>query len=395
MIIVSYVLGIISLIVCFYQLVIAILTKKRLKTLDKIDAVPPIEFPSISVIITAKDEENEIEEAINSRLESDYPNIEFIIVNDRSIDRTLEIINGLAKKDKRVKVVNIKELRDGWLGKINALNEGKKIANGDWLLFSDGDAFIKAGTLKKVIGFCIEKKVDFVAVLPEFSSSNFFVDVAVSVFFRSLLTIGRAYKAEEKNSRVSVGSGSFNFVKREAFIEAGEFEKLKMEVIDDVAMGQILKSSGAKTSMLIGKKFVRVKWYSNLKSLFDGMGRAMMTGLGNFNFFQLFLLSTIAFIIDTTPFIILIPFGIPYLQLIGIVSVVLIISATIITDNLMNRSFYYSFFLPIGYLLIYLISLYGGLKIFLNRGLTWRNTFYSINDLKNGRVFNYFPQKND
>ncbi len=395
MIIVYYIIASISLIVCFYQLVIAIITKKRLKTLDKIDAISLIEFPSISVIITAKDEENEIEDAINSRLESDYPNIEFIIVNDRSIDKTLQIINGIAKKDKRVKVVNIKDLRDGWLGKINALNEGKKIANGDWLLFSDGDAFIKPGTLKKVIRLCLKNNIDFVAVLPEFYSSNFVVDVPVSIFFRSLMTMGRAYKAEDKKSRVSVGSGSFNFVRREAFEKAGEFEKLKMEVIDDVAMGQILKSSGAKTSMLIGKKFVGVKWYSNLKSLFDGMGRAMMAGLGNFNFFQLFLLSTIAFIIDTTPFIILIPFGIPYLQLIGIVSIVFIISATIITDNLMNRSFYYSFFLPIGYLLIYLIALYGGLRIFINRGLIWRNTFYSINDLKKGRVFKYFPKKND
>ena len=240
---------------------------------------------------------------------------------------------------------------------------------------------------------CVEKNIDFVAILPEFYRSNFIIDVPVSIFFRSLITIGRVYRAEDKESSVSVGSGSFNFVLIDAFEKAGGFEKLKMEVIDDVTMGQILKSSGAKTLMLLGKKFVGVRWYSNLRSLFDGMGRAMMTGLGNFNFLQLFLLSTIAFVIDITPFIILIPFGIPYLQFIGIISIVFIISATIITDRLMNRSFHYSFFLPIGYVLIYLISLYGGFKVFTNGGLTWRDTFYSTKDLKDGRVFKYFPKK--
>lgn len=392
MIVVLYIGGVTSLLYCFYQLIIAIISSKKLIRLSNIKEIKLKDYPLISVIITAKDEEDSLKKAINSRLETDYPNIELIIINDRSIDKTAEIIKRISEKDKRVKIVNIEVLPDGWLGKLNALNEGVKLAKGDWLLFSDGDAFIKQGTLNKAMSHAIEKNLDFIAILPEFTKSNFLIDIAVSIFFRALLTIGRAYKAEDKNSPVAIGSGSFNFVKREAFEKLGGFEKLKMEVIDDVSLGQLLKSSGAKTSMLIGKEFVKVKWYSSLGSLFDGMGRAMMTGLGNFNFLQLFLLSSLAFIIDITPFILLLPFEISYLQIIGLISIIFIVSATIITDKLMNRSLCFSFFLPIGYVLIYMISLYGGLKFLLNGGLSWRNTFYSTKDLKKGRVFKYFPK---
>ena len=151
MIIFIQVLAYISLFVCSYQLVIAILSSRRLKNLKQINDSNLIEFPYISVLITAKDEESEIEGAVNLRLKTDYPNIEFIIINDRSKDRTPEIINDMADKDKRVKAVHIEELPEGWLGKLNALNEGKKLSKGEWLLFSDGDVHIEPGVLKKVL----------------------------------------------------------------------------------------------------------------------------------------------------------------------------------------------------------------------------------------------------
>jgi glycosyltransferase involved in cell wall biosynthesis len=86
----------------------------------------PCTYPLISVIITAKDEEEEIEDAINSRLLTDYPNIEFIIVNDRSEDKTGKIIDKLSRKDKRIKVLHLKTLPEGWLGKSERFKRREK-----------------------------------------------------------------------------------------------------------------------------------------------------------------------------------------------------------------------------------------------------------------------------
>ena len=387
--------GLLSFLFCLYQLIAALMVSRCLPYLK---SLPEPDFeedrkkaPMISVIISAKDEEREIEQALKSRLASDYPNLEIIVVNDRSSDDTGRILDRLQASDKRIRVLHLRERPRDWLGKLNALNEGMKIASGEWLLFSDGDVHIKKGTLARTVGRCERESIDFVAVIPDFRRSRFLIDLCVSIFFRGLLTIGRAYQAENPMSSVSVGSGSFNFVRRKAFEQAGGFAAFRMEVIDDVTMGQQMKAAGFRTSLMLGKGMVAVRWYDRFSALFHGMGRALMTGMGNFNLPQLLFLSSSAFILDMLPFILSVQNVSIVLKWVGISSAVLIILATIQSDRLLNRPPWFSLFLPLGYLLVYIIALYGGIKIWLERGLVWRDTYYPIKDLKKGRRFKYFP----
>src|SRR5262245_52974851 len=91
-------------------------------------ASAPRSFPRVSVVIPARDEERGIEAAVASHLASGYPDLEVVVVDDRSTDRTRAILERLALGDPRLHIVAGVEPPEGWLGKPHALAEGAATA---------------------------------------------------------------------------------------------------------------------------------------------------------------------------------------------------------------------------------------------------------------------------
>lgn len=112
----------------------------------------------VSIIIPAYNIENCIERCLKSIIKQTLTDIEIIVINDGSIDNTLKLINIFAKKDKRVKVVNKKNE-----GSIEARKSGLKLANGEFILFVDGDDWIEVDCLEKL--YNTSKENDFDVVL--------------------------------------------------------------------------------------------------------------------------------------------------------------------------------------------------------------------------------------
>ncbi len=119
----------------FLQLTLSVLTALRVPSMDSVN--PDLKnWPTLSVIVPAANEERSIEAATRSKICTDYPCVEFILVDDRSSDSTGKIMDEIFKNDQRLKVIHIDNLPEGWLGKLNAMNEGLKVSNGQWILFS-------------------------------------------------------------------------------------------------------------------------------------------------------------------------------------------------------------------------------------------------------------------
>ena len=374
-----------------FQLYVLIRTTRSMPYLKDFDYGDLQKYPLISVIVTACNEAETIEEAVNLRLKDNYPALEFILIDDRSTDGTAEIVDKIAAADPRVKVIHIAELPQGWLGKVHAMHRGVKKASGEWFLFSDADVHVKPGTLKKLIAYCEHKKLDHAAILPEFFSAGFFVDAAVSVSLRALLAGGRSYKAADEKSGIAVGAGAFNFVRRSAFEKTAGFPYLKLEIIDDITLGQMLKASGARNTAVNGRGFVGVRWYSSFNELVKGLGRAAVVGIGNLSLLRHIPLSSLAFILDIIPFVALIPIGIPYLPYLGMFTAAISITVSILSNRLTGLPLLSVFFLPVGYITVFFITMLGGLRFLKDKGIYWRGTFYPKKLLKKGRRFKLFP----
>ena len=95
--------------------------------------------PLVSAILPAKDEEINLAGCLSSVCGQTYPNLEIVVVDDRSTDRTGEIARAFAERDKRVRVLSIEHLPPGWTGKTHALDQALRHAGGEWLWFFDAD----------------------------------------------------------------------------------------------------------------------------------------------------------------------------------------------------------------------------------------------------------------
>src|SRR5260221_8428387 len=113
--------------------------------------VLPIGAVHCSVIVAARDEEARLEETVRHLLAQRHVALEVIVVDDRSIDATGEILRRLASEDTRGQAIRVGHLPDGWLGKSHACHVGASAATGDWLLVTDADCWLKPDVIARAL----------------------------------------------------------------------------------------------------------------------------------------------------------------------------------------------------------------------------------------------------
>ena len=136
-------------------------------------------LPTVSVVIPARNEERNLEQALESVLALDYPDLEIIVVNDRSTDGTGEILEKMAEQDPRLTVVTIASLPDGWIGKPYALHMGAQHARGEFILFTDADIVFDPSALRKAMAHVQAHRFDHVTLIPEGTMSGVFLRTLV------------------------------------------------------------------------------------------------------------------------------------------------------------------------------------------------------------------------
>ena len=118
--------------------------------------------PKISVIVPARDEEKNISNCLEYLAKQTYPNFEIISVDDRSTDKTPDLLKNFQKNTAvSFKTVRIEKLPPRWTGKNYAMFTGSKAATGQWLLFTDADTTHKPESLQTAIFQAREKKNRF------------------------------------------------------------------------------------------------------------------------------------------------------------------------------------------------------------------------------------------
>lgn len=225
-------------------------------------------FPNISVLLPAHNEEDVIEETINSILNSDYPGkIEIIVINDGSTDNTAKIVKTMQKKSKQIKLFNTNHI-----GKSKALNFGVTKAKCDYLLFLDADSSIEKNTLKEIVKPLNYKKIvaSSGSVRAKITSNplTWFQD------FEYILSSGWRYVSSLVGS-VSVLPGFF-IIRKDVFIKIGGFSADTLTEDFDITLS--IKKFGYEATVN-PKAVMYTTTPSNFKSLFK---QRVRWGRGNF-----------------------------------------------------------------------------------------------------------------
>lgn len=261
--------------------------ERKLLSLAAAETTEPGRWPSVSVLIPARNEAETIVDAMQSLLAVDYPELEIVLVNDRSSDRTGEIIEGLAREDGRIRTLHIEALPEGWNGKVHALHRGLELCRGEWLLLTDADVHFRPPALKRAIAYCLRQRRAFLSLLPRFRETGAVIGAAQTVLGMMLLSLIDARRITDPKRRTAMGVGAFNLVQRDCFDADEGFEWLRMEIADDAGLALMMKSRGASIDMLNGQDFIEVDWYPTLASMFDGVMQRLIMGVNYY--FSLYL----------------------------------------------------------------------------------------------------------
>ncbi len=278
----------------------------RLRALPALGHPPypgPRPWPRLAVLIAARNEADTIEPAFASLLAQDYPELEIVLVDDRSTDRTGEVIERLARGDGRATVVRIRELPAGWLGKVHALQRGLEASHAELVLLTDADVCFAPGALREAVAFMTARGLDHLAAIPRFEKTVGLVDIETAGGLRGLLTLVLPpWRATDADPRHFFGVGAFNLVRRAAFARTEGFAYLRMETADDVGVGMVLKRSGASSAAASAFDLVSVAWHRSLGSLFRGAEKAYAT-LGDCSAARMLLLAAAMAWIDAAPLV--------------------------------------------------------------------------------------------
>jgi glycosyltransferase involved in cell wall biosynthesis len=197
--------------------------------------------------------------------------IEILAVNDRSTDKTGTIMDRIAAQGraigKRISVLHIDELPAGWMGKTHALALAARQATAPWLLFTDADILFAPDSLRRAMNFAFAEEADHAVLFPTLLHRTPGEKMMNAIYQVTGLTASRAWKVADPKSRVSIGVGAFNMVRAEAYRAVGGFEKLRMEVLEDLRLGYELKKAGYRQRVAFGYGLVSVYWATGARGL--------------------------------------------------------------------------------------------------------------------------------
>ena len=257
--------------VSLYTLLQIIRGSLKMKDLGEVSSGVHNHFPLVSIIVPACNEETTLEPALRSLLKQDYPNLEIIVVDDRSTDGTFELLRKMGQEFPEIHLAQITELPTGWLGKNHALYWGAKQARGEILLFTDADVVMEPSTLCRAVAWFVDEQLDHLCLIFRNVAQGGLLNAMVIDALGGLFILLRPWNVRKAGSRAFIGVGAFNMILSRSYWKLGGHGALKMHPIDDIMLGKKVKQQGFTQDCLLAGDFVQVRWYETIAEMIRGL----------------------------------------------------------------------------------------------------------------------------
>jgi glycosyltransferase involved in cell wall biosynthesis len=359
----------------------------------------------VSVIVPARNEEVSIEATLTMLLVLDYDNYEVIAVDDRSTDSTGEIMKRVAaltvhlpqppaedagrvghssELSPLLRIIHHLELPPGWMGKTHAMYMAAHEATGDWLLFTDADVLFKPDSLRRALAYAETERADHLVMFPHMvmKSAGEFMMIA---FFQVMFLFGhRPWKVADPKAKDHMGVGAFNLVRRSTYEAVGTYEALRMEVVDDMKLGKVVKNAGFRQRNVFGGDLISIRWAHGAMGVVNNLTKNFFAVLS----FQWWRALATAF-------------GLAFLNLLPFIGVwqahgwarvpyaVALFAMFSIYVGMSQRSgvpFYYFLLHPVSTSLFIYTLMKSTVLTLWNDGIDWRGTKYNLDELRKGMV---------
>lgn len=242
-------------------------------------ASPPASAPLISVCIPARNEERNIHRCVESALGQDYPNLEVVVLDDRSTDATPTLLQEIASRDSRLIPIHGSDLPAGWAGKPHALYQAAASARGEWLCFVDADTFLAPNALSSVLTKARETEADMFTVMTRQILGSFWEKVVMPLVMTALSVGFSPRKVNDPKRRDAIANGQFIFIKRSVYDVIGGHESVKDQIVEDKAISEQVKWNGYRLVVTDGSQMVSTRMYTSLAEMWEGWTKNIYLGL--------------------------------------------------------------------------------------------------------------------
>jgi len=343
--------------------------------------------PRVSIIVPARNEEEHITPALTTLLKLDYDNYEVIAVDDRSTDRTGEVMDRMAatpEASSRLQIIHVAELPPGWLGKVHAMWCAAKHASGDWLLFTDADVLFRPDVLSRALAYAEAESADHLVLFPRLIMHSPGERMVIA-FFQTLFVFGhRPWKVADPKTKDHIGVGAFNLIRRRVYDAVGSYQALRFEVLDDMKLGKIVKNGGHAQRNVYGADLISLRWVKGALGMVNNLTKNFFA-IMSFQWWRALLSAFALAFLNLMPFL-----GIWLAQ--GWARLPYAVALASIFGIYVGMSWesdipaYYFVLHPIGAALFVYIMLRSMALTLARGGVVWRGTFYSLEELRRGMV---------
>lgn len=336
----------------------------------------PVDLPLISVLVPARNEEEDIVPCLESLRKQYYPAYEILVLDDNSTDRTAERVAEIAAKDPRVKLLQGEPLPQGWAGKPYACHQLAAQARGSWLLFTDADTIHAPGMLSSAMAYACEHNLSLVSGLPLQKTASFGQRVAVpAMYFVILCCMPLWWVQGARRPRPGLVIGQFIFVNAADYHEVGGHEAVRSRILEDIWLGFTMARHGKRLGVVDLSGVVS----GEFGDLWEGFGKFAysIASLGTW-LFVLIILGVVGLFV--APFIMMATHLSPWVRYdwwaIIVVQVVLILIMRVLVDRRFSYKRLYSISLPAGMLFLLASGVWAWKRRHTGGGVSWKDRTY-------------------
>ncbi len=336
--------------------------------------------PLVSIILPVRNQAVTIGECMESLTHLNYQNREIIVVEGGSTDGTGKI---LQKYQGKVGFVDEEPLPPGWVGKNWACHLGFLKAQGQLLLFTDGDSVHSYDSLTRAVDYLQSSNIDLFSLAPRPILKSFWEKVLQPpIFLLIMLFVGGKWVNDDKKPN-ALGNGQYMLFRREAYEKIGGHKAVRDKIIEDYSLARLLKQSGMKLRVVNAPDAVGVRMYASLGEIWRGWRKNFYTVAGSRATTRAVLRLVLMFTLFVLPFIIF-AWGV-FFALSSSVSIYLLTGAfmsgllwlgIIVLDHSIDIGLGYALMFPLAILVYIGIGIDSTLRGVLGLGFTWKGRVY-------------------
>jgi hypothetical protein len=347
---------------------------------DAWDLIPPEDAPTLTVVVPARNEGESLEAALEALWMQQYANLQVLVVDDRSTDKTKTIVDEFAARyPERFGAIHVEYLPEGWLGKTFALEVGTQNSRSDYVLFTDADVLFSPSSLRRAMACAVMTQADHLIVFPTPEVRSRWEGIVLGFLQVMGMWVSRPWRVSDPLARRDVlGIGAFNLVRRGALEVLGGWEPQRMVLLEDVTLGRRMKAAGLRQVVAFGPELVLVHWAKGMRGLVRAMTKNLFSGT---NFRPLVLLAGCAWgvLFFLAP---LAGMGLATTALPSLIVLCCIGASYRLMGEWSRIDARYGWLYPVGAAVMLWAAVWSMIAAWGRRGVMWRGTFYPLRELR-------------